>query len=51
VARLGFVHLSSERLVEPVRQGSSFAEKQASHPTRLLVVEAVAQRRGQWLGR
>src|SRR3954454_6459424 len=34
-----FVHPSSERLIEPVRQDSSFAEKQESHPTRLLVVQ------------
>ena len=29
---LPFVHLSSERTLEPVRQGSSFAEKQEPHP-------------------
>jgi hypothetical protein len=38
-ALLLFVHPSSERLVEPVRQDSSFSEKQAPHPTRLLVVQ------------
>jgi hypothetical protein len=40
---LAFVHLSSERTLEPVHQDSSFAEKQESHPALLLVVEAVAQ--------
>jgi hypothetical protein len=33
-----FVQLSSERTVEPVRRDSSFAGKQASYPTLLLVV-------------
>jgi len=32
------VHLSSERTLEPVRQDSSFAEKQESHPALLVVV-------------
>ena len=32
------VHLSSERTLEPVRQDSSFAEKQKSHPPLLPVV-------------
>jgi hypothetical protein len=32
------VQLSSERTVEPVRQDSSFAEKQESHPALLLLV-------------
>ena len=32
------VHLSSERTVEPVRQDSSFAEKQEPHPALLPVV-------------
>jgi hypothetical protein len=35
---LRFVHPSSERLVEPVRQDNSFAEKQEPQPARLLVV-------------
>jgi hypothetical protein len=34
------VHLSSERLVEPVRQDSSFTEKQVSDQTHLLVVRS-----------
>jgi hypothetical protein len=33
-----FVHLSSERTLEPVRQDSSFAEKHESHTALLLVV-------------
>jgi hypothetical protein len=33
-----FVHPSSERTVEPVRQDSSFAEKQEPHPALVLVV-------------
>jgi hypothetical protein len=32
------VHLSSERMVQPVRQDSSFAEKQESHPALPLLV-------------
>ncbi len=39
------VHLSSERTVEPVRQDSSFAEKQESHPALLLVVQPGRDRR------
>jgi hypothetical protein len=38
---LRFVHLSSERTVEPVRQDSSFAEMQEPHSALLLVVVAV----------
>jgi hypothetical protein len=40
---LRFVHLSSEREVEPVRQDSSFAEKQKSHPALPLIVHS-----GRW---
>ena len=36
---LRFVQLSSERTLEPVRQDSSFAEKQESHPALLVVVQ------------
>jgi hypothetical protein len=35
---LRFVHLSSERTGEPVREDGSFAEKQNSHLARRLVV-------------
>ena len=35
---LRFVQLSSERTLEPLRQDSSFAEKQESHPALLVVV-------------
>ena len=41
-----FVHRSSERTVEPVRQDSSFAEKQESHPARLLIVRSGRLARG-----
>jgi hypothetical protein len=34
---LRFVHPSSERKVKPVRQDSSFAEKQEPHPALVLV--------------
>jgi hypothetical protein len=34
-----FVHLSSERMLEPVRRDSFFAEKRESHPARLLIVQ------------
>jgi hypothetical protein len=34
----GFVQPSSERTLNPVRRDNSFAEKQESHPARLLVV-------------
>jgi hypothetical protein len=33
------VHLGSARTVEPVRQDSSFAEKQKSHPALQFVVQ------------
>jgi AAA ATPase domain len=35
---LVFVHLSSERTLEPARRHSSFAEKQQSHPALLILV-------------
>jgi hypothetical protein len=37
IAVPSFVHLSSERTLEPVSHDSSFAEKQESHPALLLV--------------
>ena len=37
---LGFVQLSSERTLEPVRQDSSFAEKQQPQPARLLLIQS-----------
>jgi len=40
------VHLSSDRTVEPVRQDSSFAEKQESHPALLLVVRRESRSEG-----
>src|SRR4051794_3297675 len=46
-ALLRVVHLSSERTVEPVRQDSSFAEKQESHPARLLIVRRVSEPGGR----
>jgi hypothetical protein len=36
--QLVFVHLSSERTLEPVRKDCSFAEKQESQPALMLVV-------------
>ena len=36
---LVFVHPSSERTLEPVRQDGSFAEKQQSHPALLFLVQ------------
>jgi hypothetical protein len=35
---LAFVHLSSQRTLEPVRQDGCFAEKQEPHPALLLIV-------------
>src|SRR5215207_8430283 len=47
-ALLLVVHLSSERAVEPVRQDSSFSEKQESHPALLLVVPGSRLVSGDW---
>ena len=41
---LSFVHLSSERTLEPVHQDSSFAAKQESHAALLLVVRCASLR-------
>jgi hypothetical protein len=38
------VHLSSERMLEPVRRHSSFAEKQESHDALLFLVRSAWQR-------
>jgi hypothetical protein len=43
-ALLLIVHTGSDRTVEPVRQDSSFAEKQESHPALLLVVQFSSER-------
>jgi hypothetical protein len=43
---LRFVHLSSERTVEPVRKDRSFAEKQQPQPAGLLVVLSGRERLG-----
>jgi hypothetical protein len=42
---LRFVQLSSERTLEPVREDSSFAEKQESHRALLVVVQLDSKRR------
>jgi hypothetical protein len=42
---LHVVHLGSERRVELVPQDSSFAEKQQSHPARLLVIRSEREAR------
>jgi hypothetical protein len=40
LSRLVFVQLSSERTLEPVRQDSSFDEKEESHLAFLVVVRS-----------
>ena len=46
VALLVFVHLNSERTLEPVRHDGSFAEKQESYPALLVVVRLESIWRG-----
>jgi hypothetical protein len=43
---LRFVHLSSERTLEPVRKDCSFAEKQQPQAARLLVVRGESRPEG-----
>jgi hypothetical protein len=47
LALLVVVQPSGEGTIEPVRRGNSFAEKQASYPTRLLVVHSESMLRGR----